>query len=109
MFVRTSAAPSVVSEEPSREEPLAGSGPGRAHPLEKRPTAEQVEVGGIRVRRFEEPRPVPPSANPAILNAGQAQLVHGSDSADNAATEIALWFKPAELVDFRPTDADWVG
>ena len=39
----------------------------------------------------------------------QNNLVHGSDSAENAATEIALWFKPEELVSFTPTDATWVG
>ena len=38
----------------------------------------------------------------------QNNLVHGSDSAENAATEIALWFKPEELVDYRPVDAPWV-
>lgn len=39
----------------------------------------------------------------------QNNLVHGSDSPENAALEIALWFSPAELVDFVPTDANWVG
>ena len=39
----------------------------------------------------------------------QNNLVHGSDSAENAATEIALWFKPEELVSFAPTDAGWIG
>lgn len=28
----------------------------------------------------------------------QRNLVHGSDSADNAATELALWFRPDELL-----------
>ena len=39
----------------------------------------------------------------------QNNLVHGSDSPENAATEIALWFKPEELVDWKPADAAWVG
>lgn len=39
----------------------------------------------------------------------QNNLVHGSDSPENAAIEIALWFKPDELVKFAPTDANWVG
>src|SRR5215510_13245939 len=38
----------------------------------------------------------------------QNNLVHGSDSPENAATEIALWFKPEELVDWKPVDAPWV-
>lgn len=39
----------------------------------------------------------------------QNNLVHGSDSPENAAAEIALWFKPEELVAFTQTDASWVG
>src|SRR5438034_1725397 len=39
----------------------------------------------------------------------QNNLVHGSDSPENAATEIALWFLPNELVNYTPTDAPWVG
>src|SRR5436190_16518597 len=39
----------------------------------------------------------------------QNNLVHGSDSPENATAEIALWFKPEELVKFGPVDAQWVG
>jgi len=39
----------------------------------------------------------------------QNNLVHGSDSPQNAAMEIALWFKPNELVTYQPTDAAWIG
>src|SRR5690348_9216571 len=39
----------------------------------------------------------------------QNNLIHGSDSPDNAAAEIALWFRPEELVAYQPTDAAWVG
>ncbi|MBP3958617.1 nucleoside-diphosphate kinase [Gemmata sp. G18] len=38
----------------------------------------------------------------------QNNLVHGSDSTENAAIEIALWFTPEELVAFTSTDANWV-
>jgi nucleoside-diphosphate kinase len=38
----------------------------------------------------------------------QNNLVHGSDSPDNAAAEIALWFRPEELVEYQPVDAAWV-
>ena len=38
----------------------------------------------------------------------QNNLVHGSDSPENAAAEIALWFKPEELVSYQPADAAWV-
>ncbi len=39
----------------------------------------------------------------------QNNLIHGSDSPENAAAEIALWFKPDELVSYTTTDANWVG
>jgi nucleoside-diphosphate kinase len=38
----------------------------------------------------------------------QNNLVHGSDSVENAAAEVALWFQPAELVNYSPVDAAWV-
>lgn len=34
---------------------------------------------------------------------GVFNLVHASDSPENAATEIAVWFKPEELVSHRPS------
>lgn len=39
----------------------------------------------------------------------QNNLVHGSDSIENAALEIALWFKPDELAKFEAVDAKWIG
>jgi nucleoside-diphosphate kinase len=39
----------------------------------------------------------------------QNNLIHGSDSPENAAAEIALWFKPDELVKYTTTDANWIG
>jgi nucleoside-diphosphate kinase len=38
----------------------------------------------------------------------QNNLVHGSDSPENARAEIALWFSPAELVDYQNVDNAWV-
>ena len=35
-------------------------------------------------------------------------LVHGSDSVENAAAELALWFKPAELFDYTRDIDRWV-
>lgn len=35
-------------------------------------------------------------------------LVHGSDSAEAAAFEIALYFSPEEIVARRPADLDWL-
>jgi nucleoside-diphosphate kinase len=39
----------------------------------------------------------------------QNNLVHGSDSVENAKTEIALWFHANELVSFTQVDAAWIG
>ena len=39
----------------------------------------------------------------------QNNLIHGSDSPENAVAEIALWFKPEELMNWTPADANWVG
>src|SRR5262245_17083288 len=38
----------------------------------------------------------------------QYNLVHGSDSPENAVAEVARWFKPEELVAYTVTDASWV-
>jgi nucleoside-diphosphate kinase len=38
----------------------------------------------------------------------QNNLVHGSDSPENAASEIALWFRADELVHYQPVDTPWV-
>jgi nucleoside-diphosphate kinase len=38
----------------------------------------------------------------------QNNLVHGSDSPENATNEIALWFTPEELVSYQLVDHGWV-
>ena len=39
----------------------------------------------------------------------QNNLIHGSDSPENAAAEVALWFTSKELVSYTVTDASWIG
>lgn len=39
----------------------------------------------------------------------QNNLVHGSDSPENAKLEIDLWFGPGELVSYAATDQAWIG
>jgi nucleoside-diphosphate kinase len=39
----------------------------------------------------------------------QNNLVHGSDSPQNAEMEIALWFRKEELASYTVAGADWVG
>lgn len=38
----------------------------------------------------------------------QNNLVHGSDSPENAKAEIALWFSPEELISYAQVDSPWV-
>lgn len=38
----------------------------------------------------------------------QNNLVHGSDSPESADREIALWFRPEELVDYEIAGSQWV-
>jgi nucleoside-diphosphate kinase len=35
-------------------------------------------------------------------------IIHGSDAPETAQTEIALWFKPEELVGWEPTLKSWL-
>jgi nucleoside-diphosphate kinase len=39
----------------------------------------------------------------------QNNLVHGSDSPQNAEMEIALWFRKEELISYSVVDAQWIG
>src|SRR5712692_8133811 len=38
----------------------------------------------------------------------QNNIIHGSDSPENAAAEIALWFKAEELMNYEPVDKNWI-
>jgi nucleoside-diphosphate kinase len=38
----------------------------------------------------------------------QNNLVHGSDSPESAAREIALWFRPDELVEYAIEGSKWI-
>jgi nucleoside-diphosphate kinase len=38
----------------------------------------------------------------------QNNLIHGSDGPDTAEREIALWFRPEELLDYDLVDSRWV-
>jgi len=35
-------------------------------------------------------------------------ICHGSDAVESANHEIALWFKPEELVSWEPSQKDWI-
>lgn len=55
----------------------------------------------------------PASATPGTLRGDWAldvlhNLIHGSDAPETANTEIALWFKPQELVSWRRDAEHWI-
>ncbi len=55
----------------------------------------------------------PTEATPGSLRGDFActktmNLIHGADTKENAEREIALFFSPDELVDYRRCDEEWV-
>lgn len=38
----------------------------------------------------------------------QNNLIHGSDSPETAAAEVALWFRPEELAEYSVAGSEWV-
>ncbi len=38
----------------------------------------------------------------------QNNLVHGSDSPENAANEVKLWFRSEELISYASVDGSWI-
>jgi nucleoside-diphosphate kinase len=70
---------------------------------------EAVAVGRTLMGPTDGTKAPPATIRGDFALSVQNNLVHGSDSPENAATEIALWFTPQELVQFSPTDAAWVG
>ncbi len=41
-------------------------------------------------------------------NSKTFNLIHGSDSPESAETEIAIYFDPAEIMDYTPVDDGWI-
>jgi len=70
---------------------------------------EAVAVGRSLMGLTDGAKAPPGTIRGDLAISVQNNLVHGSDSAENAALEIALWFKPEELLDYTPVDGSWVG
>jgi nucleoside-diphosphate kinase len=70
---------------------------------------EAVAVGRALVGLTDGAKSPPGTVRGDLALSVQNNLVHGSDSPENAAVEIALWFRDEELVAFAPTDATWIG
>lgn len=82
------------------------SGPTVAVALEGR---EAVAVGRSLMGLTDGAKAPPGTIRGDYAISVQNNLVHGSDSPENAAIEIALWFAPADLTKYTPVDAAWVG
>ena len=111
-LVQTPKALAEKHYEVHKERPFYGSlisfltsGPTVAMVLEGR---EAVAVARNLIGATDGVKAAPGTIRGDYAISVQNNLVHGSDSAENAAKEIALWFKADELVSFTPVDTPWV-
>jgi nucleoside-diphosphate kinase len=82
------------------------SGPTLALVLEGR---EAVAVCRSLIGATDGAKAAPGTIRGDFALSVQNNLIHGSDSPENAASEIALWFKKEELITYSVTDSSWVG
>jgi nucleoside-diphosphate kinase len=111
-LLQTSKSLAEKHYEVHKERPFYGSlisfltsGPTVAMVLEGR---EAVAVARNLIGATDGVKAAPGTIRGDHAISVQNNLVHGSDSAENAAKEIALWFKADELVSFTPVDTPWV-
>jgi nucleoside-diphosphate kinase len=81
------------------------SGPTLALVLEGR---EAVAVARNLIGATDGVKAAPGTIRGDYALSVQNNLIHGSDSVENAQKEIALWFRPEELVSYTPVDTPWV-
>src|SRR5580692_7945743 len=81
------------------------SGPTVALVLEGR---EAVVVARNLIGATDGAKALPGTIRGDFALSVQNNLIHGSDSVENAGTEIALWFRPEELTSFTPVDTPWI-
>src|SRR5437773_905228 len=80
------------------------SGPTLALVLEGR---EAVAVARTLIGATDGVKAAPGTIRGDYALSVQNNLIHGSDSVENARAEIALWFRPEELVDYTLVDTPW--
>lgn len=81
------------------------SGPTLALVLEGR---EAVAVARNLIGATDGAKAAPGTIRGDFALSVQNNLIHGSDSPENAVTEVALWFKPEELVAYQSVDSPWI-
>ena len=69
---------------------------------------EAVVVGRNLIGPTDGTKAAPGTIRGDFALSVQNNLVHGSDSPESAAREIALWFKPEEIVDYQIAGSQWV-
>jgi nucleoside-diphosphate kinase len=69
---------------------------------------EAVAVGRSLIGATDGTKAVPGTIRGDFGMSVQNNLVHGSDSPENAAAEVKLWFRPEELIAYAPVDAGWI-
>jgi nucleoside-diphosphate kinase len=69
---------------------------------------EAVAVGRTLMGPTDGTKAPPATIRGDFAISVQNNLVHGSDSPENAALEIALWFTADELLTYDMADARWV-
>lgn len=69
---------------------------------------EAVAVGRSLIGATDGTKAAPGTIRGDFGMSVQNNLVHGSDSPENAAAEVKLWFRPEELIAYTPADAGWI-
>ena len=70
---------------------------------------EAVQVARTLIGATDGTKAPPATIRGDFALSVQNNLVHGSDSPENAKQEIELWFGPGELVNYAATDQGWIG
>src|SRR5437868_3079138 len=70
---------------------------------------EAVAVGRTLMGPTDGAKAAPATIRGDFAISIQNNLVHGSDSPENAKLEVDLWFGRGELVGYDATDKSWIG
>jgi nucleoside-diphosphate kinase len=69
---------------------------------------EAVAVGRSLIGATDGAKAAPGTIRGDFGLSVQNNLVHGSDSLENAAAEIKLWFQATELIAYTSVDGSWI-
>jgi nucleoside-diphosphate kinase len=69
---------------------------------------EAVAVARTLMGQTDGTKALPATIRGDFALSVQNNLVHGSDSPENAAQEVALWFKSDELITYPSVDSGWI-